>query len=166
MHGVEALPNSSIVVANEFLRIWEAKVIPVQMKLQKLTYIAHGWSLAINDKPLVEDETVQAWDNGPVFKNLWNSIRDNGYEPRRGFIQIKDDSGNPPKNTLSITDRDLIKAVWDRYGDYTAHQLSEMTHLPATPWTHAYLSGGRNAPIWNKDIQRHYLRLGQAAREQ
>lgn len=161
------MPDSSISVANEFLKHWRVGAAPAQMKLQKLVYIAHGWHLAIQGTPLIEDEFPQAWDNGPVFRNLWDAIRLNGYslsltEP----AQVNDRSGNPPQSKLSPNEHKLIEAVWQRYGRYSARELSDMTHMPGTPWTNAYLSVGQNAPIKDPEIRRHYRLLGQAAQSQ
>ena len=42
------------------------------MKLQKLCYYAQAWSLVWDDAPLF-DEDFQAWRNGPVCYELYNS---------------------------------------------------------------------------------------------
>ena len=57
-------------VANEFLkRAGRGKADLTQMQIQKLVYIAHGWTLAIYDKPLTSIEP-EAWDRGPVYPGL------------------------------------------------------------------------------------------------
>ena len=58
----------SPTVANAFVDV--ADHLMTQMKLHKLTYIAHGWHLAIFGEPLVAD-AAEAWDNGPVFPLMW-----------------------------------------------------------------------------------------------
>lgn len=152
------MPNySPAAVANAFVDI--APGAMPQMKLQKLTYIADGWNLAIAGQPLV-DANAEAWDNGPVFRSIWNRVRDLG--TRNGKIQDYD--GSIPEAQLSAQERAVVEHVWRKYGDKSAHQLSDMTHRANTPWTRAYYSRGRNAVIPKEDVRGHYLALAQAGR--
>lgn len=130
-----------------------------QMKLQKLTYIANGWNLAIAGVPLV-DVQPEAWDNGPVFRAIWNRIRDLG--TRDGKVQDYDSS--VPKAPLNAQERAVVQHVWSKYGGRSARELSDLTHQPNTPWTRAYYAGGRNAVIPDTDVREHYLALARAGR--
>lgn len=152
------MPNySPAAVANAFVDL--ASTAMPQMKLQKLTYIADGWNLAIAGQPLV-DANAEAWDNGPVFRSIWNRVRDLGM--RRGKIQDYD--GSIPEAALSSQERAVVEHVWRKYGDKSAQQLSDMTHQANTPWTRAYYSRGQNAVIPKEDVRGHYLALAQAGR--
>lgn len=132
-----------------------------QLKLQKLVYLAHGWSLAIFDEPLL-DEQVQAWKFGPVFDSLWRKftvygrgpIRENGVEVVRGQISVPN---VPPEDDRT---RQLLEKVWEIYGEYSGVQLSKMTHEPGTPWDQTY-SNGRKRDIPNALIRRHFLDFAQ-----
>ena len=42
------------------------------MKLQKLVYYSQAWATVWDDDVLF-DEEVQAWDNGPVVRELWEA---------------------------------------------------------------------------------------------
>lgn len=161
------MPDSSIAIANEFLKRWKPATSPAQMKLQKLVYVAHGWNLAIHDKSLVGDEVPEAWDNGPVFRSLYASVRYRGYfvDHNLKTIQLEDNAVRFLDQSLTKEESDLIDAVWNRYGRFTAQELSDMTHQPGTPWTNAFLTSGQNTPILNRDIKSHYQRLGQAGRD-
>ena len=55
------------------------------MKLQKLVYFAHGWHLAIHNRPLV-NEQVEAWKFGPVFSDLYHQIKSFGNEKIDRYI--------------------------------------------------------------------------------
>ena len=132
------------------------------MLIQKLTYIAHGWNLAISAEPLVE-ELPQAWDNGPVYKSIWDHIKAYGYGPEDCLLI------DPIKNTsysavLGLTEKAVVDHVWNRYGSYDADKLSGMTHEPGTPWSLAYFKRGRNAPLENSEIKKHYIELALAGR--
>lgn len=50
-------------VANEFLE--KSDKISV-LKLVKLCYIAQGFSLAVLDRPIFNDDRIEAWKYGPV----------------------------------------------------------------------------------------------------
>lgn len=153
------MPNyHPAAIANAFVDI-AGRPLP-QMKMQKLTYIADGWNLAIADVPLVNAQP-EAWDNGPVFRSIWNRIRDLGTTLTG---KVRDYDGEVPEADLTQDEAAVIQHVWRKYGNKTALELSSMTHQPNTPWTRAYFERGRNAIISNDDIRAHYLALAQAGR--
>ena len=53
---------------------------PTPMQLLKLVYIAHGWNLAINDRPLINDR-VEAWRYGPVIPKIYQDLKQWGNTP-------------------------------------------------------------------------------------
>jgi uncharacterized phage-associated protein len=143
---------SSLAVANHFIKksMGEQSSDLTQMKIQKLVFFAHGWHLAIKDKPLV-DEQVEAWDYGPVIPQLYSYLRDYGNQPVVSTIRkMEMDFGgdNPWEITWSDpsletsqnpqTEIDVAvgvaNSVWKKYGIYDAVRLSNMTHLTGTPW--------------------------------
>lgn len=149
-------------IANEFLRLHGAPFAPAQMQLQKLVYIANGWNLAINDAPLV-NEVPEAWDGGPVFRSIWDHIRDHGLN-RDTCLMEHPRTKEPYQTQLSDAERAVIRHVWNRYQKYSGRELSQMTHQPGTPWTETYLKHGRNNPIPNELVKRHYVELALAGR--
>ena len=155
--------HSPIAIANEFLRRAGDGARLSSMQLQKLVYVAHGWCLAIKGEPLVSGR-LEAWDNGPVFPELYTSTR---YLPRsrEGLLVDKGGEVVTASGSLDDVEIELLDAVRDRYGHLSAEVPSDMTHEPGTPWTTTYLERGRDAPIPEGLIERHYLELGRAARE-
>lgn len=131
-----------------------------QMKLHKLVYIANGWNLAIANEPLTVD-SPEAWDNGPVFRLIWDRIRDFGFDPR-GKI-LKPDA-KPYTAALTADQQAVIEHVWNKYKKFNQFELSDMTHQPGTPWTQAYFKGGRNTTIPNEIVREHYRELALAGR--
>jgi uncharacterized phage-associated protein len=112
-------------IANEFLRRRASAAWPQQLSIQKLTYIAHGWNLAINDEPLVS-ETPEAWDNGPVFRAIWDHIKEYGY--RGDFCTLVDPRSKEVISAhFSPEERAVIDHVWAKYGDFNSDELSDMT---------------------------------------
>lgn len=165
---------SAVEVANEFLSLPEAQGQLTQMKLQKLAYIADGWNWAINDNDLVE-ENAEAWNYGPVFKDLYDHTKFFGSSPlppgrliRPGdnevmrFFGGKNKRSVPYKAGLSAEQRSVIQHVWSRYGNLSAIELSQLTHQPGTPWFNAF-SRGKNSAISIDDIKMHYQKLAENA---
>ena len=136
------------------------------MQLQKLVYISHGWNLAINNAPLV-NELPEAWDNGPVFRSIWNQLRDIGYshmpDGPRAAVLI-DRKGSVITESLDSSEINVISHVWNKYRSYSGYDLSRMNHLPNTPWYKAYFERGKNAALSNREIQEHYVELAMAGR--
>lgn len=119
------------------------------MKVIKLTYISHGWYLAITNEELYQDD-VQAWKYGPVIRPLYHQVKHYGNDGITELIQFsvwsKDDK-EPVSKVALIEDEYINKNpdkanqivkfldhIWDEYGDYTAVELSDMTHQKNTPW--------------------------------
>lgn len=149
--------HSVLTIANEIKRrCFSEKRSLAHMKLQKLVYISHGWTLAITGHALFS-ERVEAWDNGPVAPFLYR-------EERYGHTDIQGQFPDTAKTQLTPPEKNILDAVWKRYGDYSAEQLSDMTHEPNTPWSITYLQKGRNAQISNDLIMQHYRNLGRAGR--
>lgn len=149
-------------IANEFLRRRGSNSFPEQMYIQKLTYIAHGWNLAILNEPL-SVSAPEAWDKGPVFREIWDHIRDFGL--RGPNCEMVDPSTSQIiQGNFSPDETRIIDSVWQRYGRLTGYQLSQMTHEPNTPWSYAYLGRGRNSPLFADEIRAHYLALANAGR--
>ena len=68
----------SLTVANELIRLGkENAVYFTPMQLLKLVYIAHGWSYAFLNKPLIDDD-IEAWKYGPVIPDLYRKIKSYG----------------------------------------------------------------------------------------
>lgn len=43
-------------------------------KLQKLTYLSQGWSLALTGQPIFSED-FEAWEHGPINRELFNTLR-------------------------------------------------------------------------------------------
>ncbi len=95
------------------------------LKLQKLVYYAQGFYSAIFDKPLFNEE-ISAWTHGPVVPDLYHQYKHHGSNhipPIDNF-----DTGSLTKDEF-----ELIKEVYDVFGQYSAWKLRNMTH-EESPW--------------------------------
>lgn len=125
------------------------------MKLSKLVYIAHGWSLAIYDSPLVS-EPVQAWKFGPVIESLYHQFKKYGNRPI-DMMAIAERIPDKDTETKSLLDK-----VWELNKNHTAYQLSNWTHIKGSPWDQVWkkTEGARDQVIPNELIRKYFLQLG------
>lgn len=162
------MPRSTDI-ANEFLKMPDALGRLTQMHLQKLVYISHGWSLALFNQELAKD-SIEAWDYGPVFPDLYDHTKFNGSKPLKRLIKPSDGNpflffgeddpdDNPYQAELTNWQAAVIKRVWSKYGKLSAFKLSDLTHKQGTPWHNAYHHDGRRSEISDDDIQAHYEKL-------
>jgi len=139
--------------------------IPITpMKLVKLVYIAHGWHLALHKegKPLF-NEPVEAWKYGPVVSQVYHKFKFYGTSPvtEPVFLFLE--------NYPEIHEKDselagFLDDTWDRYENFNAVELANLTHLAGTPWAETIkrYEGKqipRNLPIPNDLIRKYYLSL-------
>lgn len=146
--------NSSVIVANRFLQLAEAKKDKLTpMQLLKLVYIAHGWMLGLYGRPLINDK-VEAWQYGPVIPALYKHVRNYKGEPVTKKISAYFDDGD-----LDETECDVIDQVYDAYGDKSGMHLSRITHAKGTPWYLTYEEGSFGLTIPTDIIEDHYTKL-------
>lgn len=113
-------------VANWFLAKadYEAGDVITPLKLQKLLYYAQGWTLAILNKKLFEED-FQAWTHGPAIPSI--------YRKYKAYV-----AENIPKEECKIVfDKeveDVLEDVLLVYGEHSAKYLERMTHNER-PWT-------------------------------
>ena len=119
------------------------------MHVLKLVYLCHGWMLGIFGRGLIA-EPVEAWRYGPVVPTIYHT-----YKSFRG-----DSIATEPVDKsaeLDDSQNGLLSAVLHAYRDYSAWDLSAITHQPGTPWHEVYNSGrGEGAIIPDSLIKKHY----------
>lgn len=118
------------------------------MQLQKLVYIAHGYSLALMDGPLIRNN-VHAFQYGPVYPKLYKKLSKYG----SGFVTetVKaEDRIDPTGKAFG-----LIEAIWNIYGQMSGSKLSTLTHMDGTPWSQVW-EKCQFAPIPDEIIREHY----------
>lgn len=157
------LPYSSASIANSFLKLAfasKSKVSP--MKIQKLVYLAHGYSLALRETPLV-DELFEAWRFGPVLPSLYHAFKGYGDNPISSYIK---NSGydflftqNVDPIITDLTVIEVISFVWDNYGQMDPLELSDWTHEKGAPWDTVINEKGfkfKNQSIDNQLIKEYF----------
>ena len=112
------------------------------LKLQKLLYYAQGCYLANNDESLIKEDFL-AWEHGPVIRKIYDKFRKFG----ANGIQYNEDYEDKIDEQTKI----FLKKVYNRFGQYTAWKLRDMTHQEK-PWKET----PRNSVIDRKLIQTYF----------
>lgn len=119
----------AIVAANRFIELGNADGNPIDpMKLQKLVYIAHGWSLAEDDSPLIREQ-VEAWPYGPVVPSLYSAFKSYRSANIEAPVPVP-----PVFPQIDNASGEVVNRVWGKYGHWTAIQLSMLTHEQGYAW--------------------------------
>ena len=102
-----------------------------QTGIQSLVYIAHGWHLALKEKPLIK-ESVEAGQYGVHITNLWNAFHKFGDEsiPTVGVFYPHFQDYEMDHEATKL----FLSQVWEIYQNFTPIQLVPLTNKPGTPW--------------------------------
>jgi len=122
---------SAKTVANYFLGLAGRDRVPIDpVKLQKLIYLAHGWSLRFLNRPLIR-EPFEAWRYGPMVPALYEEFKRFGASPITAFAREV-----PGESAYGIDPetKSLLDTVWKRYGSLSSVQLSMLLHEPGYAW--------------------------------
>lgn len=153
--------HSPLLVADYILAQNAADLTPLQVN--KLTYISHGFTLAMHGTKLVADD-VEAWRYGPVFPQLYYALR-----RFRGNIIPRLSYCNTGLDTMQIDERcnfiksilgnktKVIDMVLNTYGKLSGSELIDRTHRKGTPWKKYYRKGSYGILIPSEHIEQHYL---------
>ena len=128
---------------------------PIQ--IMKLCYFAHGYKLAIDKEPLV-DEGVQAWKFGPVFKDLYHVLKVYGNKTLSKIPSIFECSDE----VLNPEDLEILDAVYESLSDMDGMSISDLTHEDDSPWKAVWEEQGKHtrfAPISNDSIRKYFERV-------
>src|SRR5262249_55824259 len=103
------------------------------MKLQKLVYYSQAWATVWDDEAIFQ-ETIRAWRNGPVVRELWDA--------HRGQFRVSSIPGADPYR-ISSKHSETIDVVLETIGDKSAQWLSDLSHME-DPWKEHYQEGQNN----------------------
>lgn len=126
------------------------------LQVMKLAYIAHGFTLGLRGRPLLEDD-VEAWKLGPVMRRIYHVLPGGSGHIREALTFERAE--------LTREDKELVDTVLERYGKYTGLYLSSLTHSVGSPWEKTWSTYGKNAIIPQDLIRSHYERIVSDARK-
>lgn len=109
-------------------------------KLQKLVYYVEAWHLVYFDSELIE-ENFEAWVHGPVVPELYQDLKQFGYNNLKVINDELDSSEERIKkvakdNNLTDDQMELIFSVLNKYGTLSSFELEMLTHSEQ-PWIEA-----------------------------
>ena len=103
------------------------------LKLQKILYLAQGWSFVWDSKALFPEDFC-AWEYGPANEKVYETFKKYG---RSEISAAEGITGVADKDA-----RDTLEAVWGEYGKRTAYELVNLTCSQA-PWENAHANNTR-----------------------
>lgn len=126
------------------------KLHPEPLKLQKLLYLAQGYSYAFYDKPLFKEE-IEGWVHGPVVPSIYRIFSSYNYNPIDATYENVE---------LSSEALEVLNYVVENYGKYDGKYLEDLTHNQE-PWIFSRKgldSDERGARIIDKkDIANYFI---------
>lgn len=143
---------SSRAVANAFIKIAKDEDKKLSnMQLQKLVFFSHGYNLAFLGTPLTSD-VVKAWTFGPVYPILYECLREYGRNPVVNNISTYDEISE------ECEEMKVIRSVWNAYKNYSAFELSSISHNSGSPWDKVWKTN-KFGKIPNHIIKEYYKGL-------
>ena len=139
-------PFSPLEVARYIVNLPPSKEVPAigLVKLNKLTFIAHGWLLGKHQRPLVKEE-ASVWQGGPVYEGLHAMLTPlckKGRVPERKQVaEALGADGRASGAISSCAEAIHLDHICARYGGYDARTLIDLTFREESPWFMAFAGG-------------------------
>ena len=126
------------------------------LQLQKLLYYTQAIYMVNYNKTLFP-EKCQAWEFGPVYKNVYDVFKEFKYNPieDKRFIFFKNNH-----QSLSENDKHIIDMVINTFGMYSGKTLTSLTHRES-PWNEVYddTVNFHSEVITNESIKKYFVRM-------
>ncbi len=129
-------------IANLILDNFDSQKFAItNLKINKLLFFAHGLHSVRFTTKLIRNH-IEAWDNGPVVKVVYDAFKSNGRDWIRDRATTFDYHQNAPTKVsyeaLSDEQMRFVIRVTDHYVRLSSSELVAMTHEPGTPWHLAF----------------------------
>ena len=143
------MPHDVRAVANAVLALADAEGRPVtNLALNKIIYFLHAGYLLEHGEALVTAK-IEAWDHGPVFREIYHQFKRFGREPIAGRATRLDPASGafaavPP--TLDPSQLSYVQQHAPSLLKLSPGKLVDMSHVRDGPWYVARFGGGRLNP--------------------
>jgi uncharacterized phage-associated protein len=111
------------------------------LRLNKLLYFIHGWSLTSRPHGLIRNH-FEAWKLGPVIKPVFDTFKVFGEKQISGLAEHLDYASGEKKpisyEDITQADVETITSVFESYARYTTGELVALTHEVGAPWHVVY----------------------------
>ena len=124
----------------------EISISVSNMSLNKLIYFIFERGL-VEKRVLLTPARVEAWNHGPVFREVYHAVKENDDKPivdRITNYSVRDREVVEAREQFSADDIDFFKSVIDDYKGFTAAQLRKISHRDDGPWDRVWKSA---APV-------------------
>ncbi|WP_294337989.1 type II toxin-antitoxin system antitoxin SocA domain-containing protein [uncultured Sphingomonas sp.] len=135
-------------IANEILkRAWDAGARPTNMWLNKVAWFVYERMLVDFGK-LITQARVEAWDHGPVFREIYGPAKIYQSEPIADLLTSFSISKRGMDVAVSKLDAQTIKVIDDAVNSFSAKsasQLRNISHIEGSPWYRVWYSGQKTS---------------------
>ncbi len=149
------------------------------IRLNKLIYFAHGWTLAYINRPFIDnsDNQIQAWTDGPVIPHVYHTIKVFGNKFIRVTLDkytkksicpdhdkselkelLKSKHGSQEDNDDLQTIK-ILNWIWRQYNSLNDYDLIDLSHVKDGPWDKCWRNGAdkeKYFPIKDEDIKSYF----------
>jgi len=144
----EALDYDIRAIANEILkRAWEAGTKPTNMWLNKVAWFVYERML-IEFGKLLTSARVEAWDHGPVFREIYGPAKVHGNEPVASLLEAFSMKTKKMEIASAAIDSSTLAVINDaisKFAGKSASQLRNISHLEGSPWYRVWFSGQKTS---------------------
>lgn len=167
------MKDNALSVANYFIKQAQRDSTPIKLLgLIKRVYIAHGFSLALFDRSMIDPrfDRVEAWKYGPVIPSVYHSFKQYKNNSITDFTEVmewNEKLAEPIFVTPTLEDkrsRKIVEMVWKRYIEFTDSEMVTLTHRKGTPWEICYIPN-KNALIPDEITAMYYCNLVKVVKE-
>ena len=158
-------PQSAILIADYFLANTRPKSLSPLM-VNKLVYLAHGYTLALYDISLIVDK-VEAWKYGPVIPSLFYTMHNYGDNKIDKLLYCNTYTKDPTKmadrkeflgKNLHQYDK-ILDMIIKTYSSMDITSLLGIMHAKDTPWYKYYKTGKYGVKIPDKMTQKYFKKV-------
>ena len=144
----EILDYDIRAIANAILkRAWKAGAKPTNMWLNKVAWFIYERMLAEYRK-LITQARAEAWDHGPVFREIYGPAKIYKDEPVARLIEAFSIRSRKMEVAESPIDPETSAVIDDaiaRFRRHSASQLRNISHVEGSPWYRVWYSGQRTS---------------------
>ena len=127
------------------------------LKLQKMVYFCHAWTLALCKYPLIY-QPIMAWEYGPIIRDLFEVVSDmNNCSNELVTTRIK----FVVPVEFNDDEKKIVDRVYDQYSPCTTNTLCAIAHAPTTPWAIVNKAVSGEVVISDTLIEQHYTKKGE-----
>jgi uncharacterized phage-associated protein len=124
-------------IANWFIRRFtRSKKTVTNLALNKIVYLSIERAL-VERGMLLSSAKIEAWNYGPVFREIYHDKKSDGADPiatpinrfdlpMRSFVEADFD--------FTADDIDFLESIFKDYGSLRAGRLVDITHSKGSPW--------------------------------